>query len=258
MSVVETDEISASQLGFAFKPSKMNLVDFLRRLDTEPSEAERSWSERFLESLQSTLEGRMTDQNIVFFRSSMGSILRPVIESITRSKDGLDCECRVVFIDAFGAPPVAHPSRLQFLANGLRLAVRTRMEVLNRYRGKMAQEHRRLARSLDPAEELCKRHPLGSRVMEILRTIMLEAEMQGSYLDSPPILLFEGDEQKKYEDIREKFKLLYSDLATATQKEDEQADGTYVETEKHLDSLLELNKDYIGIAAPRFLSVLDT
>jgi hypothetical protein len=258
MSIVETDEISAAQLGFAFKPSKMNLVEFLKRLDTEPSEAERTWPERFLESLQSTLEGRMTDQNVVVFRSSMGGVLRPVIESIRRSNDGLECVCRVVFIDAFGAPPDVHPSRLQFLANGLRLAVRTRMEVLNRYRGKMAQEHRRLAKSLDPADELSKRHPLGGRVMEILRTIILEAEMQGTYVNSPPMLLFEGGEQKQYEDIREKFKGLYSDLATCTQKEDQQSDGTYVETEKHLDALLELNKDYVAIAAPRFLKILDT
>jgi hypothetical protein len=235
----------------------MNIIDFLERLDTEGSQAERGWVVRFLESLQAALEGRMADQNVVFFRSVRGNVLRPIIESITRSQDGLECTCRVVFVDAFSVPPASNPSQLQLLANGLRLAVRTRLEVLDRYRGKMAKERLRLTGSSDPVEELGKLHPLGGRVLETLRTIVLEAEMQGSRLDAAPAFLFEGEAQVRYEEMRETFKSMFAELERVTEAEDQQRDGTYAGTEKILDTLLDLNKDYLRIAAPRFISFLN-
>src|SRR3974390_802216 len=115
----------------------------------------------------------------------MGNILRPIIEAVKRSDDGSECVCRVVFVDGFAAPSASNPSRLQLLANGLRLAVRTRLEGLDKYRGTMAPESSRLAQSEDPAEALGKLHPLGGRILESVHTIVLEAELQGSKLDAP-------------------------------------------------------------------------
>jgi hypothetical protein len=160
----------------------------------------------------------------------MGNILRPIIESVKRSDDGTECECRVVFVDAFAPPSSSNPSRMQLLANGLRLAVRTRLEVLDKYRGVMAQERSRLAHSEDPAEALGKLHPLGGRILESLRTIVLEAELQGTKLDAPPPNLFDEDREPK---------------------------AKYVRTERLLDELYRMNKEYIGIAAPTFLSMLE-
>jgi hypothetical protein len=51
-----TDDISASQLTFSTRPTMMNVVDFLKRLDTEQSPADRPWIFRFLNSLQAALE----------------------------------------------------------------------------------------------------------------------------------------------------------------------------------------------------------
>jgi len=256
-SAVSTDDISASQLGFSQTPGSMNIVDFLERLDNDGSQAERGWIDRFLESLQAALEGRMADQNVVYFRSVRGNVLRPIIESITRSQDGLECTCRVVFVDAFSVPPASNPSQLQLLANGLRLAVRTRLEVLDRYRGKMAKERLRLMATSDPVEELGKLHPLGGRVLEILRTIVLEAEMQGSRLEAAPPPLFEGEDQTRYEEMRESFKSLFAELQRVIEEEDQEREGTYARTEKILDTLLDLNKEYMRIAAPRFISLLN-
>src|SRR6516164_1076035 len=212
--------------------------------------------EKFLESLQSTLEGRMTEQHVVYFRSMMGNILRPIIESVKRSDDGTECECRVVFVDAFAPPSSSNPSRVQLLANGLRLAVRTRLEVLEKYRGAMAQESSRLAQSEDPAEALGKLHPLGGRILESIRTIVLEAELQGSKLDAPTPNLFDDDaEQATYEKIRGQFKSWLTNFQDVARKEDEEG-GKYVQTELCLDELFEINRKYIAIGASNFLRML--
>jgi hypothetical protein len=137
------------------------------------------------------------------------------------------------------------------------LAVRTRFEVLDRYRGKMAKERLRLTASSDPAEKIGKLHPLGGRVLETLRTIVLEAAMQGSVLEAAPPVLFEGQDQTRYEEMRESFKSMLAELERVTEAEDQQRDGTYAGTEKILDNLFELNKNYLQIAAPRFISLLD-
>ena len=253
------DPKSVDMLEFSTDPGTMNVVEFLNRLDTEGSEAERPWMGKFLESLQSALEGFMPDQHVVYFRAAKGNIRRPIIESIRRSDDGSECVCRIVFVDAFAPPPMSNPTRLQLLANGLRLAVRTRLEVLDKYRGTMAKESARLRQSKDPVEELGKRFPLGSRILESIRAIVLEAELQGSRPNDPPPYLFRDDaQQATYERIRGQFKSWLTKFQAVTREEDYEAKGKYIQTERLLDELYDMNKEYIAIAAPTFLSLLDT
>jgi hypothetical protein len=147
---------------------------------------------------------------------------------------------------------------MQLLANGLRLAVRTRLEVLDKYRGVVARESSRLAHSQDPAEALGKLHPLGSRILESMRTIVLEAELQGSKLDAPAANLFQDDaEQALYEEMRNRFRSWFEDFRAATSSEDKESEGKYIETERLLDELYNMNQQYIAIAAPTFLSMLE-
>jgi hypothetical protein len=257
-SVVEADVSSASQLGFGLKPDRMNIVDFLKRLDTEGSDVDRPWVSQFLQSLQATLEGRIADQNVVFFWSVSGRILRPIIDSITRSANGLDCSCKVVFVDAFSAPPAKNPSPLQLLANGLRLAVRTRIEVLDPYKGKLARERLRIARSTDPADELGKRNPVGGRMLEILRTIVLEAKMQGTDVEQSPPILFDAEAQLQYEEIRTSFSSMLRELKRVVPDEDRDPGKMYIGTEKLLNELDRLNKNYIKLAGPKFLETINS
>jgi hypothetical protein len=256
--VVIENQLSLFQLGFNANPQRMNVLDCFKRLDIDGSEAKRPWIEMFLDSVQSALEDRITDQHVVYFRSVRGNILRPIIESISRADDGSECVCRVVFVDAFAAPPSGDPSRLQLLANGLRLAVRTRLEVLDKYRGTIAQESSRLAQSEDPAEDLGKLHPLGGRILESIRTILLEAELQGTTLDTPPPQLFHDDaEQATYEKIRARFRYWFTNFQRVTAKEDSEPEGKYIQTELLLNELRDMNRKYIAIAAPQFLSMLE-
>jgi hypothetical protein len=255
--VVIENQLSTYQLGFNTNPQRMNVLECFKRLDVDGSDIKRPWIDMFLDSLQSTLEDRITDQHVVYFRSVRGNILRPIIESIKRSDDGSECVCRVVFVDAFAPPSSGNPSRMQLLANGLRLAVRTRLEVLDKYRGVMAQESSRLAQSDDPVEALGKLHPLGARILESLRTIVLEAELQGSKLDTPAPNLFDDDtKQATYERIRGAFKSWFIKFQAATKEEDSDPEGKYIKTERLLDDLYEMNQKYIAIAAPTFLKML--
>jgi hypothetical protein len=105
---------------------------------------------------------------------------------------------------------------------------------------------------------LGKLHPLGARVLESLRTIALEAELQGSKLDAPPPHLFDDDaKQATYEKIRDEFKSWFIKFQAATTEEDNDPEGKYVKTERLLDELFDLHKKYIAIAAPTFLSMLE-
>ena len=235
----------------------MHLTEFLERLDSDKSHVERPWIIGLLQSLQRGLEGgSLANQEVVFFRSVKGGVLRPIIDSITRSVDGSECRCRIVFVDAFAAPPVNDPSKLQLLANGLRMAVRTRIEVLDKFEGQMAAECARLTETADPAEELIKLHPLGGRVLETLRTILIEAEMQGYKPSGGSLLLFDGKNQDEYERIRDEFKKLYQGLLDAVSEEDHKGDGEYKITEALLKKLRELNNRYLRIATPRFVDIL--
>src|SRR5262249_47022380 len=138
-------------------------------------------------------------------------------------------------------------------------AVRTRLEVLDKYRGVMAQESLRLAQSEDPAESLKKLHGLGGRILEIIRTIFLEAEIQGYRLDLPPPNLFDDDtKQATYERIRGGFKSWLIKFQAATEEEDNEPEGRYIQTERLLDELHDLNREEITIVAPTFLSMLET
>ena len=183
--------------------------------------------------------------------------MRPIIDSITQSENGLDCSCKVVFVDAFSAPPATNPSPLQLLANGLRLAVRTRMEVLDRYKGKLAKESSRIAQSSDPAEELGKRNPLGRRVLEVLLTIVDEAKMEGTNVYESAPLLFEGEAQSQYEEIRTTFSSMLAELKHVVSDEDKDPNKMYTETERLLSELDRLNKSYIELAGPKFLELIN-
>jgi hypothetical protein len=252
------DAQCVKMLDFNVNPGTMNVVEFLKRLDTEGPEAERPWIKKFLDSLQSALEGHMPDQHVVYFRGAKGNVFRPIIDSIETSDDGTECECRVVFVDAFAPPPMSNPTRLQLLANGLRLAVRIRLEVLDKYRGAIAKESARLRQSEDPADDLGKQFPLGSRILETIRAIALEAELQGSRPNDPPPYLFRNDAQQAvYERIRGEFKSWLTKFRVATRQEDCEAEGKYIQTERLLEALHEMNQEYIAIAAPTFLSMLD-
>jgi hypothetical protein len=97
---------------------------------------------------------------------------------------------------------------------------------------------------------------LASRVIETLNTIILEAELQGSRLSETPPRLFEDAEQRKYEEIREHFRILWSALKRVAVDEDQMEPPSYPKFERLLSELDVLNREYVRLIGPRFAELL--
>jgi hypothetical protein len=256
------DRVSASSLGFLDIPSPMKLVEFLQKIDIDADRTQRPWISELITSFEDGLRNKdLSDQHVILFRSAKGKVFRPIIDSITRSEDGLRCNSRVIFVDAFAPPPQAHRSKLQHLADGIRMATRTRVELLDKYQGDMAKEATILSKTNDPEAELVKKNGLGRCVFEILQNIVIEAQVQGYRQGQEPGILF-GDpaQQSKYEQIVRDFPVFLQTFKSVLDKEDNDQQDTYKESEKMLGDLREINSKYLALVVPQFareLGLLD-
>jgi hypothetical protein len=228
-SPVTFDKTSAILLGFD-EPKELILVDFLRRVDDEETK-QPLWISQFLESLDFTLRGSLYDQQITTFRHKTGRILRPIIASVSKSRDGSYCECHAVFVDAFTAPPETQQNPLQLLADGVRLAARVRIEVLNKYLDRMGVLYRTKITESGEEDSLSTKFPIRSCLVEAMELIIQEGQMHNlNWKDDPPRLFDRDGEQREYETIRHQFQHLYPELKKTARKEDEQAEPDYKST----------------------------
>ena len=187
--VSANDEESAEFFKLPRK-TNVNMMEFFKKLDADG--AGGPWVKPFLDAFDKRLRGDMPTQEIFYFRSSLdGKVLRPVIESIERSGDGCSCTCRVVFLEGFNPPMVRDPSMVEQLADGLRLAFRTRNEVLNKYKEK-----------LDVKRQLISGpNGLSDQIVEIMGTIRQETTMQCYQLDGTASEFFLGKDKSEYNRI---------------------------------------------------------
>jgi hypothetical protein len=131
------DKDSARELGFSGLPN-LTLLPFLRRIACDSSEQPGKvefWIKKFFESLQRAAQGSLNFQEAAYFRHENGRIYRPVVVSYAKNACGTKCRLRVVFATAFGTPLTDSPGLTQRLSIGARLAVRTRLEVLDPFLG---------------------------------------------------------------------------------------------------------------------------
>jgi hypothetical protein len=252
-AIVNIDPESATKPGFGSAPDEMELVPFLKMLDCDSGDwdsARPYWLERFLKSLTKAIQGSLNLQEVAYFRHEGGGIYRPVVVSVAKSRDGGSCRLRVLFIHAFSAPLTDHPTAVQRLADGIRLGVRTRIEVINGFSGRLSRMHDEKVKSTAPTDQVAKRYPVGRRIVEALQVITEEAEAHGMRpSETPPVLFSDSAEQDEYERIRSDGFQIWTNLKSTADAEDKIGAGTYVETEK---ILLDLN---LKLALPR-LNVL--
>src|SRR5262249_43098859 len=149
-------------------------LPFLRRIACDVSEQPGKlefWIKKFFESLQEAVRENLHFQEVAYFRHENGKIYRPVVVSYAKNASGTICKLRVIFALAFGSPLTDSPGLVQRLSIGARLAVRTRLEVLDPFLGRTSQVHQKKVLSTLPEDEVSRRNPVGSRILEALDAI---------------------------------------------------------------------------------------
>jgi hypothetical protein len=157
-----------------------------------------------------------------------------------------------MFAAAFSTPLINHPTPVQSLADGVRLAVRTRLEVIDPYLGHMSENCRAPKAIGRERNRLFKSPAIGQRLIQALDAIFQEAIAHGLRPHEPALRLFSNPvQQRQYEDIRHDGIEVWKDLQKAARHEAESGTGDYSETEKLLLELLEITDDYLRMALPQ-------
>ena len=253
---VSIDKTSATQLGFS-EPPNLTLLAFLRRIacDTSKDKVE-FWIKKFFESLQCAVRENLHFQEAAYFRHENGKIYRPVVVSYAKNASGAKCRLRVIFASAFGSPLTDSPNLVQRLSIGARLAVRTRLEVLDPFLGHTSQIHREKVLSTRQEDEVSRTNPVGGRVVEALDAIWQECLSHGMRPDEPAPKLFDGAAQRSYEDLRDRGKQVWDQLKEAAPLEDKNRTGDYPVTERLLGDLKQVTEDYLALVLPRIEGLL--
>jgi len=257
-AAVSVDEESARQLLFSERPN-LTLLPFLRRIACDvPQESGKIefWIRKFFESLQSAVSNRLLFQEAAYFRHENGSIYRPVVVSYAKDASGGRLRLLVVFASAFGSPLTEAPGLMQRLSDSVRLAVRTRLEVLDPFLGQLARIHQERVLSQRPEDEIARNSPVGRRIVEALDTIWQEAIAHGVRPNEAPPILFEGLAQRKYEDLRRDALRTWNQLRRVAGEEDQQGTGDYPETERLLAEVGRFTEAYLALALPRLQHLL--
>jgi TIR domain-containing protein len=259
-AVVSIDQKSAQQLGFTETPVGMKLLALLRRLDCESDTyagENAFWMQRFFDSLRAAVENRLEFQEVAFFRHESGKILRPIVVSTAKNQTGTKVTLSVIFPQSFSVPLTDNPTTIQRLADGARLGVRTRLEILDKFKGRLADmQHDRML-SYGPEDEIKTRSLVGLRVLLALDAIWQEAMAHGFRPDQHAPTLFErADEQRQYEAVRNNGIALWTELKAAAAAEDQSGSETYPQTERLLGELEKTNDAYLKLALPRLQALL--
>jgi len=245
-ATVSIDADSEYQLGFLTPPKE--LLPFLRELASDAERREgrvEFWIEKFFESLREAARGQLGFQEAAYFRQGTGGILRPIVVSFTKNSSGTTCRLRVLFASAFVSPLTDNPSPAQRLSDGIRLAIRTRLEVLDPFLGRMSQVHL-----------IARRNPVGSRVIEALDAIMQEAMSHGMRPGDPSSRLFEEPAQHEYEQLRDHALACWQELTSKAAEEDQKGTGEYPESERLLGDLAGYVEAYLDLSLPRLRELL--
>jgi hypothetical protein len=162
----------------------------------------------------------------------------------------------VIFASELGSPLTDNPCATLRLSVGIRLAVRTRLEVLDPFLGRMSQVHRTKVLSDSARDLIARRNPVGGRVTEALDAILQEAFAHGMRPQDVPPILFEKPAQQQYEEIRKHATGVWDELKEKALEEDQKGTGEYPESERLLAELDRYNQAYLDLSLPRLGELL--
>jgi hypothetical protein len=258
-AIVTIDRDSAKMLGFGTPPQNYTLEQFLKILNYDSPAGNRRppWMTTFFDSLQKGVSADLKMQELAFFRHEEGTVLRPLVVSVAKNKEATTCKLKVRFLRTVAPPPMDQSDPVQRLADGVRLGVRTQIEVIEAFSGRMSQIYRDKVLSESPIDEVGRNFSVGSRMITALQAIRDEATAHGFKPKGQSPRLFDRQaEQKRYEEIRDEGNRLWAEIEKVAEAEDSEARGKYVRTEKLLCELKKLNHEYLEVALPRLGSLL--
>jgi hypothetical protein len=146
---------------------------------------------------------------------------------------------------------------VQRLADGIRLGVRTRIEIINQFSGRLSAIYAERRDRIGPTSMLARNFPVGRLVTEALEAITAEARANGLRSEQPPPNLFpDPKQQAAYEQIRTEGVRIWEVLKETTTREDAEGSGKYYETEKLLRDLKGINERYLELAVPHLNHLL--
>jgi hypothetical protein len=237
---VETDDKTASLFGLSAAPRDATWEELVSHY-VNKEDSDRRW----LDELEKTLNlacRRLAFQPVfaTFRASESGKIYRPMIYRTDFALDGSACECRLVFIDSLtrGASR-EQPEDLRVLLTSLRLAIRLRWEVIERFHNKIETLH---ADNPNAA--------IGAELKERLEVIQQESDSLGLLDRAKLISVFPEDERQKVDELYDQWEDIGATLFDAERIVDQE--HRYSDMEFALGRLAKLNEEYLRMATQLF------
>jgi hypothetical protein len=118
--------------------------------------------------------------------------------------------------------------------------------------------HRQKVLSERPEHAIDRNTRVGSRIVTALEAIWQEAMTHGINPGDPsPTLFPKSDQQVKYSSIRARGKSNWESIRESALEEDRQYTGDYRKTEGFIGELRDICKEYLEIALPRLLEMVN-
>jgi hypothetical protein len=185
----------------------------------------------------------------VYLRTAKGQIWRPIVADVTRIADSIPYKCRIAFVNSVFVPTSENTHELQLLAINVRLGVRVRIEVIERFLGQMNELHARATRE-EPQNRYCQQ--IGFQLVAAMSAIIKEGRMHRLANDDSIAVLFNPSKQRAYTDLIQRFRELWPKMEKTAPLEDEAQRG-YEGSEAFLKELADINTEFMSLVIPEFI-----
>lgn len=237
---VTTDDKTAALFGLGAAPRDATWESLIGHY-TRQDGGDQRWLDELEDSLNQACRRLAVQPVFANFRASeSGKIFRPMIYRTDFALDGSTCECRVIFIDSLSrGSSREQPEDVRVLLTSLRLAIRLRWEILERFQNKLEILH---AETPDAA--------IGAELKERLELIQWESDSLGLLDRDKLISVFPEEDRQKVHEMYDEWEDLGPTLFDAEKIVDQER--RYSDMEVALGRLAKLNEEYLRMATHLF------
>jgi hypothetical protein len=237
---VATNDRTAALFGLSAAPRDATWDDLVGHY-TGQEDSDQRWLSELEDTLNLACRRLAFQPVFANFRAlESGKIFRPMIYRTDFALDGSTCECRLIFIESLSrGSSREQPEDLRVLLTSLRLAIRLRWEVIERFHTRLETLH---------AEN--PKAAIGAELKERLEVIQQESESLGLLDREKLVKVFPEHERQKVDEMYDEWEELGATLFDAEKIVDQ--DGRYSDMEVALGRLAKLNENYLRMATKLF------